>query len=86
MIESSLLMIQSPTLLCTRSGAAAADGPDTMEEEDTGASTAVVLHEDKKYYPDADEIYPDAETMVQVRNHPSHGLRWVSHRNGTDAT
>jgi U5 small nuclear ribonucleoprotein component len=30
-----------------------------------GASTAVVLLEDKKFYPDADEVYPDAETMVQ---------------------
>ncbi len=35
-------------------------------EEDDGANTAVILHEDKKYYPDADEVYPDAETMVQV--------------------
>jgi U5 small nuclear ribonucleoprotein component len=23
------------------------------------------LHEDKKYYPSAQEVYPDAETMVQ---------------------
>ena len=37
-----------------------------MEEEVENSSTAVVLHEDKKYYPDADEVYPDAETMVQV--------------------
>jgi hypothetical protein len=37
-----------------------------MEEDDEGGQTAVVLHEDKKYYPDADEVYPDAETMVQV--------------------
>lgn len=26
---------------------------------------AVVLHEDKKYYPDANEVYPEAETLVQ---------------------
>jgi hypothetical protein len=44
-----------------------ADAGDVMEEEDGDTQTAVVLHEDKKYYPDADEIYPDAETMVQVR-------------------
>jgi len=27
--------------------------------------SAVVLHEDKKYYPSAEEVYPDAETLVQ---------------------
>src|SRR4051812_31585387 len=31
----------------------------------TGAESAIVLHEDKKYYPDASEVYPEAETMVQ---------------------
>lgn len=25
----------------------------------------IVLHEDKKYYPDADEMYPGVETMIQ---------------------
>lgn len=25
----------------------------------------MVLHEDKKYYPDANEVYPEAETLVQ---------------------
>ncbi|CAG8607055.1 8109_t:CDS:10 [Paraglomus brasilianum] len=36
-----------------------------MEVDDT-PSTAVVLHEDKKYYPTAEEIYgPDVETLVQ---------------------
>lgn len=29
------------------------------------ASSAIVLHEDKKYYPDAAEVYPEAETLVQ---------------------
>jgi hypothetical protein len=28
-------------------------------------SSAIVLAEDKKYYPDASEVYPDAETLVQ---------------------
>eukprot|EP01132_Coremiostelium_polycephalum_P006280 gene6280-7825_t len=28
-------------------------------------SRAIVLHEDKKYYPDAEEVYGDAEVMVQ---------------------
>jgi U5 small nuclear ribonucleoprotein component len=26
---------------------------------------AVILHEDKKYFPSAEEVYPDAETLVQ---------------------
>jgi U5 small nuclear ribonucleoprotein component len=30
-----------------------------------GASSSIVLHEDKKYYPDAEEVYPEAETLVQ---------------------
>lgn len=30
-----------------------------------GAGSAIVLHEDKKYYPEADEVYPEAETLVQ---------------------
>lgn len=25
----------------------------------------MILHEDKKYYPDANEVYPEAETLVQ---------------------
>lgn len=29
------------------------------------AEDAIVLHEDKQYYPDASEVYPEAETMVQ---------------------
>jgi hypothetical protein len=29
------------------------------------ATSAIVLHEDKKYYPDASEVYPEAETLVQ---------------------
>lgn len=45
-----------------------------MEEDDVAAHSAVVLHEDKKYYPDADEVYPDAETLVQVHNSLSEKL------------
>lgn len=41
-----------------------ADGaPEPME--DVVEERAVVLHEDKKYYPDASEVYPEAETLVQ---------------------
>lgn len=29
------------------------------------ARAAIVLHEDKQYYPDAEEVYPGAETLVQ---------------------
>jgi hypothetical protein len=29
------------------------------------SASAIVLHEDKKYYPDASEVYPEAETLVQ---------------------
>jgi 116 kDa U5 small nuclear ribonucleoprotein component len=25
----------------------------------------IVLHEDKKYYPDLDEVYPGVETLIQ---------------------
>ncbi len=39
------------------------DGMD-VEEGHRNYESAVVLHEDKKYYPDANEIYPDAETLV----------------------
>eukprot|EP01112_Ceratiomyxa_fruticulosa_P017874 TRINITY_DN5640_c0_g2_i1.p1 TRINITY_DN5640_c0_g2~~TRINITY_DN5640_c0_g2_i1.p1 ORF type:complete len:984 (-),score=223.83 TRINITY_DN5640_c0_g2_i1:93-3044(-) len=46
-----------------------ADQMDTKEgEEDTPlapTTRAIVLHEDKQYYPDASEVYPDAETLVQ---------------------
>lgn len=37
------------------------------EEEVVLAPTtrAIVLHEDKQYYPDASEVFGDAETLVQ---------------------
>ena len=40
---------------------------DADDDDDTGVeSTAVVLHEDKKYYPTAMEVYgPEVETLVQ---------------------
>ncbi|GBG31393.1 116 kDa U5 small nuclear ribonucleoprotein component [Hondaea fermentalgiana] len=48
------------------------DGGDDGKDDDdahmgdvVGPSSAIVLHEDKKYYPDADEVYPDAEVLVQ---------------------
>ncbi|KAK3675841.1 hypothetical protein LTR78_004482 [Recurvomyces mirabilis] len=44
--------------------AAAAD--DELMEVDDGPSNAVVLHEDKQYYPSASQLYgPDVETLVQ---------------------
>jgi len=33
--------------------------------EATTGEMAIVLHEDKKYYPDVEDVYPEAETMVQ---------------------
>ncbi|KAF2772093.1 P-loop containing nucleoside triphosphate hydrolase protein [Teratosphaeria nubilosa] len=44
---------------------AAAAAPDDMDV-DEGPSTAVVLHEDKQYYPTASQVYgPDVETLIQ---------------------
>ncbi|KAK5198519.1 hypothetical protein LTR16_006340, partial [Cryomyces antarcticus] len=37
-----------------------------MEIDEVGPSNAVILHEDKQYYPTAQQVYgPDVETMVQ---------------------
>ena len=37
-----------------------------VDDADGGQSTAIVLHEDKKYYPTASEVYgPEVETLVQ---------------------
>ncbi len=48
---------------------AAGDGGEEADMEPpapTGPSTAIVLHEDKKYYPTAMEVYgPGVETLVQ---------------------
>lgn len=39
---------------------------DEIENDDDKTSRAVVLHEDKRYYPTAMEVYgPDVETIVQ---------------------
>lgn len=36
-----------------------------IEDNDDNLETAVVLHEDKKYYPTADEVYgKETETLV----------------------
>ncbi|KAK3054373.1 hypothetical protein LTR09_004641 [Extremus antarcticus] len=44
----------------------AAPGQELMEIDDEGPSNAVVLHEDKQYYPTAQQTYgPDVETLVQ---------------------
>ena len=41
------------------------DDMDERMEQDGVPSQAVVLHEDKKYYPTAEEIYgPEVETIV----------------------
>eukprot|EP00747_Dinoflagellata_sp_TGD_P162540 gnl/TRDRNA2_/TRDRNA2_180238_c0_seq1.p1 gnl/TRDRNA2_/TRDRNA2_180238_c0~~gnl/TRDRNA2_/TRDRNA2_180238_c0_seq1.p1 ORF type:complete len:998 (+),score=250.36 gnl/TRDRNA2_/TRDRNA2_180238_c0_seq1:191-2995(+) len=37
-------------------------------EVEQEADRSVVLHEDKKYYPDADEVYGDAEALVQMED------------------
>lgn len=41
------------------------DAVDGLVEEDEDMSTAVILHEDKKYYPSAEEMYGEGvETLV----------------------
>lgn len=43
-----------------------ATGQELMEIDDEGPSNAVILHEDKQYYPTAQQVYgEDVETMVQ---------------------
>jgi len=46
------------------------EGPgDMMDvEKEKGADREIVLHEDKKYYPDAEELYGDAEALVQLED------------------
>ena len=51
------------------------DGMDDDREDDANAANAIVLHEDKKYYPTALEVYgPDVETLVQVRNNDGNAV------------
>ncbi|KAK6949530.1 hypothetical protein Daesc_009613 [Daldinia eschscholtzii] len=43
-----------------------ATGQELMEVDDEGPSNAVILHEDKQYYPTAQQVYgADVETLVQ---------------------
>ncbi|KAI8947222.1 P-loop containing nucleoside triphosphate hydrolase protein [Xylaria longipes] len=43
-----------------------ATGQELMEVDDDGPSNAVILHEDKQYYPTAQQVYgADVETLVQ---------------------
>jgi len=45
------------------------EGQEPMDvEAEKGGDRAVVLHEDKKYYPDADEVYKGAEALVQMED------------------
>lgn len=47
-------------------GDAAAGGQVVMDLDESAPSNAVVLHEDKQYYPSASQVYgPDVETLVQ---------------------
>lgn len=42
------------------------DEETAMEEDEEGSSQAVVLHEDKQYYPSALDVYgPEVETIIQ---------------------
>eukprot|EP01105_Mastigella_eilhardi_P023756 TRINITY_DN603_c2_g3_i1.p1 TRINITY_DN603_c2_g3~~TRINITY_DN603_c2_g3_i1.p1 ORF type:complete len:997 (+),score=310.54 TRINITY_DN603_c2_g3_i1:61-3051(+) len=46
--------------------AEAAAGANPMEEDEGPKSNAIVLHQDKKFFPSAEEIYgPDAEVLVE---------------------
>ena len=40
------------------------EGGDAMDEGGTGEENRIVLHEDKKYYPEADEVYPGVKTVT----------------------
>jgi hypothetical protein len=49
-----------------RIGAGAGRGMDIVPHGVTSLESAVVLHEDKKYYPEAQEVYPaGTETLVE---------------------
>jgi 116 kDa U5 small nuclear ribonucleoprotein component len=42
------------------------DEEEILEQDDDKISRAIVLHEDKRYYPTSLEVYgPDVETIVQ---------------------
>ena len=43
-----------------------ADGGAIQDEPGSATTTSIVLHEDKKYYPSALEVYgPDVEAIIQ---------------------
>jgi len=45
------------------------DGGDVpMEGAEATGDRSIILHEDKKYYPDAEEVYGDAEALVQMED------------------
>jgi len=46
------------------------DGTDDLMdvEKEKGADREIILHEDKKYYPDAEEVYAGAEALVQMED------------------
>ncbi|KXS20267.1 P-loop containing nucleoside triphosphate hydrolase protein [Gonapodya prolifera JEL478] len=49
-----------------REAGRAGTGMELMQVDDAPPSTAIILHEDKKYYPTAEEVYGrDVETLVQ---------------------
>merc|ERR1719277_1644328 len=37
-------------------------------DQEKGADRSIILHEDKKYYPDAEEVFGDAEAIVQMED------------------
>jgi len=43
----------------------AQDDGDAMDIDEPPKSRAVVLHEDKKVYPDAEDVFPEAQVLVQ---------------------
>ncbi len=52
------------TVICVRHAAGLMEVDGQVDDEDN-LETAVVLHEDKKYYPTADEVYgKETETLV----------------------
>ena len=58
---------EAEALANARMGMVASNGHAAAEEEDEDANmeTAVVLHEDKKYYPTAEEVFGvETETLV----------------------
>ena len=40
-------------------------GPSSPSSPPPASTNQIVLHEDKKYYPSASEVYPEAETLVE---------------------